>query len=522
NRHMCGIAGIAGPAADSTAVKRMTDAMVHRGPDAEGLFKDREACLGIRRLKIIDLVTGDQPIANEDQSVWVVLNGEIYNFRELRDELRSRGHVFCSQSDTECIVHAYEEYGDGCVSRLRGMFAFALWDVKRQRLLLARDRVGKKPLVYAELNGSLYFASEFQSLFGSGALDRQIDFGALGDYLAYGYVPVPSSIYGGIRKLPPGHYLTWNAGSTSVTRYWQLSFKPKLRISEREALAELERELREAVKLRLVADVPLGALLSGGVDSSTVVALMAQLTPGRVKTFSIGFEEADFNELQHARRVAERYDTDHHELIVRPDAAAVLPTLVRHYGEPYADSSAIPTFYVSKLARQHVTVALNGDGGDEAFAGYDRHRAMQIAAWIAHVPGASSASMAIGPPMAGNLRLPSRVRRAGRFLEAVGRPPADRLAQWVATLSPSRVAQLLKPDILAQARAQRSKVVEREFERNAGLDLTDQVLATEVNTYLLNDLLVKMDIASMANSLETRSPLLDHRVLEFAASLPAV
>lgn len=519
---MCGIAGIVctdgGPPSSST-VEAMIAAIVHRGPDEGAVRVEGRAALGIRRLSVIDVAGGSQPISNEDGSVWVTLNGEIYNFEALRDSLRKKGHTFRTRSDTEAIVHAYEEYGADCAKHLRGMFAFALWDAKAERLILGRDRLGKKPLLYASLGGGLVYASEMQALVrGLDALPA-VSVGALGDYLAYGYVPAPATIFDGVRKLPPGHVLVWEGGHTRLERYWTLSYRPKLRLDEAEAEAELERRLGEAVRIRLIADVPLGALLSGGVDSSVVVALMSRFSSAPVKTFSIGFEDAAFDELSHARRVAEQYSTDHHEFVVRPDAAEVLPTLVRHYGEPYADSSAIPTYYVSKLARTHVTVALNGDGGDEAFAGYDRYRAMWLAQMLQRLPAAAAGLQVLAGVLDG-AGLPKFFRRAARFCRAAASDPTSRYTRWVSTIPHSLIGDLLEPDFRAAMERERSYAVERAFEDNRALGLIDQLLATEVGTYLLNDLLVKMDIASMANSLETRSPLLDHEVVEFAAQLP--
>jgi asparagine synthase (glutamine-hydrolysing) len=385
---MCGITGVAGSLrTDRGTLQRMNDTLRHRGPDGEGSYWSDDVGLAMRRLAIIDVAGGDQPIYNEDGSVCVVYNGEIYNFRELRTELESRGHRFATQSDTEVIVHAYEEYGVECVERLWGMFALALWDSRRHLLLLARDRLGKKPLVYyADPYGGLAFASELHALLAHPAVPREVDPRAIDDYLTYLYVPAPTTAYRNLRKLPPGHRLVWQNGNTTVEPYWRVRFAEKLRITEDEAVEQFGTLLRDAVRRRLIADVPLGAFLSGGMDSSSVVAEMAELSPTPVKTFSIGFGERDFDELRYARQVAERFGTEHHELVVEPRALEVLPTLVRHYGEPYGDSSAIPTYYVAQLTRQHVTVALNGDGGDELLAGYERHWAARVAARYDTIP----------------------------------------------------------------------------------------------------------------------------------------
>jgi asparagine synthase (glutamine-hydrolysing) len=515
----------------------MCDAIVHRGPDEEGYFGSRpetgaggrfqgEASvgLGIRRLSIIDLFTGKQPIHNEDKTVWVVLNGEIYNYPELRKELEAKGHRFYTQSDTEAIVHAYEEYGDDVPKHLRGMFAFALWDEKHQRLLLARDRVGKKPLLYSIIGRELVFASEFQAILRHPDVSREVNLDAISHYLSFMCVPAPITAFAGVRKLEPGHILIWQDGEVEIRRYWSLNFRDKVDISEREAGERVIDLLRDAVRVRLMSDVPLGAFLSGGIDSSAVVALMSELSTERVKTFSIGFEDQEFNEIGHARRVAERFGTDHHEFIVRPNAVEVLPTLVRHYGEPYADSSAIPTYYLAKMTRQHVTVALNGDGGDECFAGYERYAAMRIAERYHHLPRllreqvVEPAIAAI--PEAGSMR--SRLGKVRRFLDVMGRPVGERYLRWTSAISEELKGELCTTEFLARTSAAKAiGYVQPWFEGNGEIDIVDRALMADTSHYLPNDLLVKVDIASMAVSLEARSPFLDHHVMEFAASLPA-
>src|SRR6266850_4927837 len=379
---MCGITGIVrsdGAQIERELLARMNAAMRHRGPDDDGFYFGDGVGLGMRRLSIIDLAHGQQPIHNHDQTAWIVFNGEIYNYRELRAQLESLGHQFYTDSDTEAIVHAYDQYGADCPKYLRGMFALAIWDERTKSLFLARDRVGKKPLLYAELDGELVFGSEFTALLEHPRLSRDVDFEALHYYLSFICVPAPLTAYRAIRKLEPGHSLLWRNGEITIERYWQLDFSKKISINEEEAGERVIELLREAVRIRLMSEVPLGAFLSGGIDSSAVVALMAQESSEQVKTFSIGFDEQHFSELHHARRVAEHVGADHHEFIVRPDAMEILPTLVEHYGEPFADSSAIPSYYVSRETRRYVTVALNGDGGDECFAGYERYAAMNLA-----------------------------------------------------------------------------------------------------------------------------------------------
>jgi asparagine synthase (glutamine-hydrolysing) len=536
---MCGIVGAVSanhqPVAPET-VRRMCAAITHRGPDDEGYyFSDMSESgsesrfqgsasvgLGMRRLAIIDLKTGQQPIHNEDRSVWVVLNGEIYNYRELRAELEARGHRFYTNSDTEAIVHAYEEYGSDVPKRLRGMFAFALWDARHERLLLARDRVGKKPLLYAVQGDRLLFASEFQALLTHPDVSREINPEAIADYLSFLCVPAPQTAFRAIRKLEPGHTLVWQNGEVKIERYWSLDFKSKLNISEAEAGERAIELLRDAVRVRLMADVPLGAFLSGGIDSSAVVALMSELSSTRVKTFSIGFDEKDFSEIDHARRVAERFGTEHHEFIVRPDAIDVLPTLVRHYGEPYADSSAIPTYYLSKMTRQHVTVALNGDGGDECFAGYERYAAMRVANSYQRLPRFVRKQIvepALGAiPAAGAQR--SRLGKARRFIGVMGRAADERYLRWTSAINDELKSELCTRDFLAQTSAALRHVAPW-FAGNGEIDVVDRALMADTFNYLPNDLLVKVDIASMAVSLEARSPFLDHHLMEFAASLPA-
>src|SRR6267142_4875423 len=360
---MCGIVGIVEKnrsSVDQALLSSMCQAISHRGPDEDGFYFNEGVGLGMRRLSIIDVAHGQQPIHNQDQTAWIVFNGEIYNYRELRAQLESLGHTFYTNSDTEAIIHAYDQYGADCPKYLRGMFAFAIWDERTKSLFLARDRVGKKPLLYAELDGELVFGSEFTALLEHPRLSRDVDFEALHYYLSFICVPAPLTAYRAIRKLEPGHSLLWRNGEIKTERYWQLDFSKKISINEEEAGERVVELLREAVRVRLMSEVPLGAFLSGGIDSSAVVALMAQESSEKVKTFSIGFEEQDFSELHHARRVAEHVGAEHHEFIVRPDAMEVLPLLVEHYGEPYADSSAIPTYYVARETRKHVTVALNG------------------------------------------------------------------------------------------------------------------------------------------------------------------
>jgi asparagine synthase (glutamine-hydrolysing) len=501
----------------------MCDAIRHRGPDDDGFYFDEHVGLGMRRLAIIDLKSGKQPIHNSDQTSWIVFNGEIYNYLELREKLEKLGHTFYTNSDTEAIVHAYDQYGSDCPKHLRGMFAFAIWDTRNEELFLARDRVGKKPLLYAEVNNQLIFGSEFSALLLHPDVSREVDYQAIDYYLSFMCVPAPLTAYKAIRKLEPGHSLRWRNGKIEIQRYWQPNFSQKLTIGEQEAGERAIEILREAVRVRLMSEVPLGAFLSGGIDSSAVVALMSQESSERVKTFSIGFEEQDFSELHHARRVAEHVGAEHHEFIVRPDAMEVLPLLVEHYGEPYADSSAIPTYYVARETRRHVTVALNGDGGDEAFAGYERYAAMQLAERYHRLPALLRQTLverAVGLLPSSETRR-SRIRDAKRFLKAASLPKVERYLRWVSVFDDETKSRIYSADFRHDVYSPRAlNLLEPWFAHANGSGIVDAALLTDIMTYLPNDLLVKVDIASMAVSLEARSPFLDHHVIEFAASLP--
>ena len=523
---MCGITGFVrndGKPVDEALLARMNEAIRHRGPDEDGFYVNGSVGLAMRRLAIIDLKSGQQPIHNQDRTAWIVYNGEIYNYLELRQKLEKLGHTFYTNSDTEAIVHAYDQFGSDCPKHLRGMFAFAIWNERDQELFLARDRVGKKPLLYALVNGQLIFGSEFSALLLHPDVSREVEPEALDHYLSYMCIPAPLTAYRAIRKLEPGHWLRWRKGEIQIERYWQPDFTKKLAIDEEEAGERTIEILRDAVRVRLMSEVPLGAFLSGGIDSSAVVALMAQESSERVKTFSIGFDEQDFNELHHARRIAEHVGAEHHEFIVRPDAVEVLPTLVEHYGEPYADSSAVPTYYVAKETRKHVTVALNGDGGDESFAGYNRYIAMDISEKYRRVPSFLRESLikeAVNLiPISATKR--SRVGSAKRMLDAISQPRVDRYARWVSVFNDETKKPLYSDSFREQTMAaDPTGLLETWFKRANGIGILDAMLLTDQMTYLPNDLLVKVDIATMAVSLEARSPFLDHHVIEFAASLP--
>lgn len=523
---MCGIVGQArrdGRAVSPELVHAMCAGLEHRGPDSRGVHAGGPIGLGIQRLAVIDLVTGDQPVHNEDRSVTVVLNGEIYNYRELRERLTANGHRFATNGDTEVIAHLYEEEGAGCVDSLIGMFAFALWDERRGRLLVGRDRVGKKPLFYAQREGAISFASELWALLADGEIRRDVDPEALDRFFTLGYVPSPHSAFRAIRKLPPASVLEWQDGKVKISRYWKLDYSPKLDVHSKEEAGELVHgALHEAVGRRMIADVPLGAFLSGGIDSTAVVAAMAEQSRNPVKTFAIGFESETFDELPFARQVAERFGTDHHELVVNPDAVELLPKIVRHYGEPFADHSAIPSFYLAEMTRRHVTVALNGDGGDEAFGGYNRYAHAAMMRRLDRVPvSLRRAIAAAGGRVRADGELTSvrnRIRRASAQL------PLSAEQRYVLAMSrpgPALAEAAYTPEFRDSLRGSPAEVIIGPWSESNATDLVDRMLDVDQQTYLPGDLLVKMDIATMAYGLEARSPLLDHELLELAATMPA-
>jgi asparagine synthase (glutamine-hydrolysing) len=519
---MCGIAGVVSPDGNSRAdsvIRGMLATLRHRGPDDEGVLAAGNATLGARRLSIIDLSTGHQPMQNEDANVVAVQNGEIYNFAPLRDELRQFGHTFRTQSDTEILPHAYEQWGPGFVGRLRGMFAVAIWDAPTQTLVLARDRFGKKPLFYTQVEDAVVFASELQALLTHPLVPHDVDDQAIDEYLTFGYISAPRSAFAHIRKVPAAHVLTFRRGIREDARYWKLAFTPKLRIERPEAEEEVRRLIDESVQLRMISDVPIGAFLSGGLDSSTVVAHMARHSAQPVKTFSIGFQDTSYDELAFARIVADAFGTDHHEFVVDERHADMLPMLVRHLGEPFADSSIVPTYQVARLTKSSVTVALNGDGGDEMFGGYDRYRAALLVAgierWVPRYVTRATRAMTVDH-QAG---LPRTFTRALRFASAVGMPESDRYLRWGGYFRGAARARIVGARLADRSPAAMERVDEasRLF---AAEHPSERFMATDVLGYLPDDLLVKVDIASMACSLEARSPLLDHKLVEFVAQLP--
>ena len=518
---MCGIAGqVSAGGADAGLVQRMCDVIEHRGPDGEGRHVDGDVAIAMRRLAIIDVGGGQQPIFNEDGTVAVVFNGEIYNYPELRQRLIAAGHTFRTHSDTEVIAHLYEDHGNRCVEHLRGMFAFAVWDATQRLLLLARDRAGKKPLYYRANGTELTFGSELKTLLQDPTFDRTVDLQALDHYLTFQYVPAPWSIISGIQKLPPAHTLTYVDGRCTLRRYWELSYAEKTTLTEPEAVERLRELILESTRIRMVSERPLGAFLSGGVDSSLVVAAMATESSVPVRTFSIGFEDQAFDEREYARRVAERYGTEHHELVVRPDAATVLERLSWFYDEPFADSSAVPTYYVSELAKEHVTVALNGDGGDESFGGYRRYAANLAADRLPDLEFLRPAFGWLHDHLPADPRR-GLVHKLSRASSMLGDDAQGRYLAVMSYFNHRRKQELYAPAMRRQLHPGASvELFDKIWWDNDAQNLTDRMLATDVASYLPGDLLVKVDIATMANSLEGRSPLLDHHVMEFAASLP--
>ena len=524
---MCGIVGIANSNSRNITrevLERMNAAITHRGPDEEGFFVKENIGLAMRRLSIIDLAGGQQPIFNSDKTKTIVFNGEIYNFQELREDLEKSGDSFQTNSDTEVILHLYEKYGADCLKYLRGMFAIAIWDDVEKTLFIARDRVGQKPLLYShQTNGDLIFGSEFQAMLKHPDISREVDYDAIDSYMSYSCIPSPQTAFKQIRKLEPGHWLRWKDGEIESKRYWLPNFSNKIKISQEDAEVETLKVLREATKMRMISEVPLGAFLSGGVDSSAIVALMAQESEKPVRTFSIGFEEQDFSELKYAKQVAKHVGAEYNEFIVKPDALEVLPKLVEHYGEPYADSSAIPTYYVAKETRKYVTVALNGDGGDESFAGYERYGAMRLAELYHRFPRSLSKifiEKPIGMIPTSELKK-SRIRDVKRFLQAASLPKAERYFHWVTIFGEQVKEEVYTEQFYRQVSSnQPQSFLDKWFQKASGNGILDATLLADQMTYLPNDLLVKVDIASMTNSLEARSPFLDHKVIEFAASLP--
>lgn len=529
---MCGICGIlnfgASEIIDKGLLQKMCDSLIHRGPDEGGIYISSSFSpaigLGHRRLSIIDLDTGTQPIHNEDRTIWIVFNGEIYNFHNLKTELQKKGHRFYTRTDTEVIVHLYEDMHEECVNELNGMFSFAIWDEKEKRLILARDRVGIKPLFYCLEGNKLIFASEIKSMLVHSDIDRALDLTALYSYLSYQYIPYPRTIFKKIKKLSPGHILSYTDGRIFIKRYWDITYNDKLRLGKKEEYIErINVLLADSVRLRLVGDVPVGAFLSGGIDSSTVVGLMAKFTTRPVRTFSMGFREESFNELDYARIVSRHFRTEHYEFVVNPPVIVkLLPKLIQHFGEPFGDPSAIPTYMVSELARTKVKVCLSGDGGDEVFAGYYRYignRAAEFFSGIPHSLIESIKSIIEKIPEKADVNFIQKLKRFIRYLHL---SPQERYINLVMIFDRDMKYSLITRQF--QDELEKANPLSEFlgfFESHNAYCFLDKVLYTDVKTYLPGDLLNKVDITSMANSLEVRVPFLDHRLIEFMARVPA-
>jgi asparagine synthase (glutamine-hydrolysing) len=516
---MCGIAGIltrAGAGVDQALLRRMTDTIAHRGPDGHGFHVDGAAGLGHRRLAIIDVEGGAQPMGTEDGAVWISYNGEVYNYRELRAELLGLGHRFTTSSDTEVVLRAYVQWGPDAVSRLRGMFAFAIWDGRRRQMVLARDRVGIKPLVYAWDGTTLRFASEIKAILQDGGVARDLDWDAVADYFTYHYIPSPRTVFRAIRKLPPASYLVCplDGGEPTLRRYWDLRMAPEHGVKDAEWVARLQALLDETVRGHLVSDVPVGAFLSGGLDSSTVVACMARASDRPVRTFAIGFDDASFDELEYARLVAARYRTQHVELVVKPDVMEILPRLAWQFDEPFADASAVPTYCVSRITREHVTVALSGDGGDESFAGYRRYAdALRLDRHAALLRPLRPLLRAVAA------RLPEGARGRGR-LQALAASRVERYLRLMTYQDERALASLLTAEAGGDAVPSRTERFERLADEAGTRGHLSTLQYLDVRHYLPEDILTKVDRTSMLVSLEARVPLLDHVLMEHVATMP--
>ena len=528
---MCGIAGAIwlqnGVPLSEDVLRQMAKVIEHRGPDGEGFHYEQSSSGGValahRRLSIIDLAGGKQPMCNEDETIWITFNGEIYNYRELRGELRKQGHQFRTDSDTETIVHLYEERGMDFLTDLRGMFAFALWDRPRGRLILARDRLGQKPLIYRRENNRLLFASEIKSILQVPGVPREVNPDALSEYLTYLYVPQPRTMYAGIEKLPPAHYAVYEKGDLRIKRYWNLDLNRKIARSFEDVGEELNAQLDDAVRLRLRSDVPLGAFLSGGIDSTVIVGLMQRHAAQATKTYTIGFPISEFDETADAKLIAEHLQTDHHTFVVNPDSLAVLPSLTWHYDEPFGDSSMLPTYYVSEVTRRHVKVALTGDGGDELFGGYTRYQTVHKLGRLDKFPRV--VRRLLGNGLWDLLPTPHKqdafLRKLRDRMRILRKEPPERFVRWVTQFTATTRDSLFTSDFRARLGNDDAEHVFVDAmhncrHRSAGT----RAMLTDLQTYLPDDLLVKVDIASMAHALECRSPFLDHHVVELATALP--
>ena len=519
---MCGITGKiyldSSNNIDAHELKKMTDSIYHRGPDDEGFYINKNIGLGFRRLSIIDLSTGHQPLANEDESIWIVFNGEIYNYKELQDDLITKGHIFKTKSDTETIVHLYEQYGVDCVKHLRGMFAFSIWDNNKKQLFCARDRFGIKPFYYYTDNEKFVFGSEIKAILSANNIDKTLSNDALNSFFAFGYITSDLAIYRQIKKLQPAHYLILsfkNNPTIEINKYWDIRFEPDHSKSEKQWAEEIEASLSEAVKLHMISDVPLGAFLSGGIDSGSVVAMMAKNSTNPIKTFSIGFKEEKYNELIFAREIAKKYGCEHHEQIVEPESINLLPKLVRAYDEPFADSSAIPTYYVSKFAREYVTVALSGDGGDELIAGYSIYRYLQ------RINKFNTSSPSFNKFVWGNINklIPESV--AGKGLTYHLSQNKNFLGAHLCIWTNEERKKLILSNDIFKFNIVPELFKEEILKKGNKHDFISNLQYLDLQTYMVDDILTKVDRASMLNSLEVRVPLLDHKFAELLFKVPS-
>jgi asparagine synthase (glutamine-hydrolysing) len=522
---MCGICGVvySNPRfVDEDVLKQMCRILYHRGPDDEGYYRDKRVGLGVRRLSIIDLSTGRQPLSNEEGTLWIVFNGEIYNYRQLRTQLEQRGHLFSTQTDTEVIVHAYEEYGEGCLEHFNGMFSFAIWDTINQRLFLARDRLGIKPMFYWSSGHQLIFGSELKAVLQHPDVPREINLPALDQFLTLEYIPAPTTIFKGINKLLPGHFLVFQAGQLNLKQYWEIPFR-EAPTNEAVCVEILTELINEAIQSHLVSDVPVGAFLSGGIDSSTIVAFMNEATTEPVLTFSVGFEDKTYNELSYARAVATAFETHHHEEVLIPDLITLVERLVCQFDEPFADFSIFPTFLVSEMAKRHVTVVLSGDGGDELFAGYEAYIAQRLDRLYRLVP--LRLRQEILPALIGRMSpQPGKkglINKAKRFIEGGALPSSLQHTRWMTFINNKDKQALYQPEFCSALNGfTAASIIENYFQRVSHMDSLAQQQYVDIKTYLADDILTKVDRMSMAASIEARVPLLDHRIVEFAMSLP--
>jgi asparagine synthase (glutamine-hydrolysing) len=518
---MCGICGIYGKN-DESAVKAMAKLLNHRGPDQEGYFFDNKISLGHKRLSIIDLKTGKQPLHNEDKTVWAIVNGEVYNFLALRAMLEEKGHKFYTNSDSEVILHAYEELGDNFISQLNGMFAFCIYDSKKNRIYLGRDRLGQKPIYYYHNNNYLVFASEIKALFESDDVPKEIDYNSINIYLSYRYIPHPYTAFEGIKKLPPASYLTFDGKNINIKRYWNLNFNT-IKKSTSHFTKELKNLITDSVKLRLISDVPLGAFVSGGLDSSIITATMSRISKYPIKTFTIGFENLEFDETKYAKIVADQYNTEHKELSVSVDCVNILPKIIWYFDEPYSDVTAIPLYYLNQQARKHVTVILTGDGGDELFAGYRRYWSYFIDKYYYKLPKpAKSMFFSIIKKMKHKTKRYNTIEYIRKYLDSTNLPENQRHIERLTYFDDELKEKLLTNDFKSKIENLSTvKVFSQHIKESASFDLLSKMQYIDIKTFLCDDILIKADKMSMASSVELRSPLLDYRIAEFATTLPA-